>query len=1353
MAITKAARIKIFNLVQDIKKLLVLEVSGQLQQFYGIRPDGSILMVEQLPATESEVLHTARLLRQRIDYIKSNIPTEGNKDAEAVKQLVNEQAFSILNRFTSLRMAEERGIIKESIHKDYNSEGFQIFDSITGQGAVAEQYIRYKWYLHSIFDELAIDLPSLFDRFSPYALIFPSERAMRSLLTIINNEQVTMHREEGMQPVNLWREDETIGWIYQYYNSREEISEMRDASGAPRNSRELAVRNQFFTPRYVVQFLTDNSLGRIWYEMTKGRTELVNSCRYLIRRPNELFLDKGKVRPENVDDETDYIEHRSIKDPREIRMLDPACGSMHFGLYSFDLFEQIYVEAWDNHPELLLDLRNSITRKQYIIQIPEYIIRYNIHGVDIDPRALQIAALSLWLRAQKSFEKLNLESSERPRITKSNLVLAEAMPGNSDLLRELIMPLDAPMRRLVTSIWDLMKMAGETGLLLRIEEEIDTRIKEIADELINKTDGSQLNINADAEQTKAAEQVAFYATKKYRDSFLENAENEVLKILKQLAETATNGLAYQKLLFADDAARGIAFIELCRKKYDVVLMNPPFGATSVSTKSFVETNYKLGKDNLASVFVERMIELSVYDGMVGCISTRSIFYLGSFKNWRINYLIENNHLSYFVDFGSGVLDAIVETSAYIISKITSNELSVFYDISKIENKEAELNGLVKLNSSQSIYHIKLKDLIHISNQPFCYWVNSNSLKMFIKEPRFENKERSVRKGICTSDNFRYTRLIWELNSDTIGSTINESFNGKHWTGFIISEDSQRYFYDPIQRINWKNDGIEVKGMQEQAHGNYSKRINSESSYFRSGLSWSFRTARFEPHIIPYGSMCSSNRFLADFYNETESILFTCALWNSEYMDYCIKLSLEAISGNPCYNNGTVNQLPFPTVSKDLKLTLLKITIGQYNRIKEIYKIRETSLHFSSNEFINFKNISKYNLFIKEKFKTIGNLYKAEQDELNRIVYSNFNLSQEEIRNIKTSNNRLTSSDENKIFKISDDIIVFNILSTLVGGIFGRWDIRIISQWQNEWSEEDIFKARQHSPFLFGQKQSTLDLIFPEYHKEIENIWKQPYPITTLNESAPIKDVIDKLREVINYFWPETSSTIEFELQDHFGVADLEDIFSNPNKFFDIHLKDYSRNKRISPIYWPISTASGNYTIWLYYPKLTDQTIVAVINNYLQPQIDVVINQKKPLEINSNLDNKGLKVLKDLNDFEHELEEMKKELLRITALPYKPNHDDGVLITAAPLHNLFRHTKWRKATEDCWNDLGKGEYDWAHLAYSIWPDRVSKKCKKDLSMAIAHGLESICEIKPKETTSITKKGLKEIKVDPQLKIEG
>jgi hypothetical protein len=152
---------------------------------------------------------------------------------------------------------------------------------------------------------------------------------------------------------------------------------------------------------------------------------------------------------------------------------------------------------------------------------------------------------------------------------------------------------------------------------------------------------------------------------------------------------------------------------------------------------------------------------------------------------------------------------------------------------------------------------------------------------------------------------------------------------------------------------------------------------------------------------------------------------------------------------------------------------------------------------------------------------------------------------------------------------------------------------------------------------------------------------------------------------------------------------------------------------------------------------------------IKPKQTDVEDSIRRLDQNASLDNKGKKELAAFQEFLHELVEMEKEILRIAALPYKPNHDDGVLITAAPLHKLFRHTKWRSSTEECWEALEKGEYDWAHLAYSMWPDRITKKCKKDLSMAIAHGLEKICEIKPKEKKTRAKKEPKEIKKELKL----
>ena len=103
---------------------------------------------------------------------------------------------------------------------------------------------------------------------------------------------------------------------------------MRDESQAPRNSRELAVRNQFFTPRYVVQFLADNTLGRLWLEMHGDKTRLNTICEYLVRSADEP------------------VQARPRKDPRDLRILDPACGSGHFLLYSFDLLLAIYEEAW-----------------------------------------------------------------------------------------------------------------------------------------------------------------------------------------------------------------------------------------------------------------------------------------------------------------------------------------------------------------------------------------------------------------------------------------------------------------------------------------------------------------------------------------------------------------------------------------------------------------------------------------------------------------------------------------------------------------------------------------------------------------------------------------------------------------------------------------------------------------------------------------------------------------------------------------------------------------------------------------------------------------------------------------------
>lgn len=509
MSFDQTTRNRLQKFVSDARKLLSEEFTKQCQNTYGLDPiNGSIASIDSLPGLTPSERQTASLLRETLDhYLAASHQVNPYKDKKllisTLERIVREQAFTVLNRLAALRMAESRQFVMESISHGYQSKGFQLYQRIAGS-SLGETGQAYQVYLFSIFDELSLDLAVLFDRFSIQGRLFPGETTLLELLDLINDQELE----------SLWAEDETVGWIYQYFNSKEERKKMRDESQAPRNSRELAVRNQFFTPRYVVEFLTDNTLGRIWYEMTKGQTSLADNCEYLVRRPNEVFLASGEqasvsedsadLTQEELLQQTVYVEDRPLKDPRDIRMLDPACGSMHFGLYAFDLFEQIYQEAWDleisNVQGSFLretvngEVRKALhqeyeTKEAFLANIPRLIIENNIHGVDIDPRAAQVAGLSLWLRAQKSWAINQIKPTERPQISRSNIVCAEPMPGETALLKEFTEQIQPPvLGQLVETVFEKMQLAGEAGSLLKIEDEIQQAIEAAKNEFKKNPD-------------------------------------------------------------------------------------------------------------------------------------------------------------------------------------------------------------------------------------------------------------------------------------------------------------------------------------------------------------------------------------------------------------------------------------------------------------------------------------------------------------------------------------------------------------------------------------------------------------------------------------------------------------------------------------------------------------------------------------------------------------------------------------------------------------------------------------------------------------------------------------------------
>ena len=380
MAFDQTTRNRLQRFVNDARRVLEEAFTRQLQNDYGMDPNaGSVAELASLRHINDAQRESARILRDTLAHYTAS----GDMNAtQGLDRIVREQAFTVLNRLAALRMAEARGLLVESVGNGFQAKGFQLYARLAGTG-LGETGDAYRVYLFSVFDELAQDLPGLFDRYSPQGRLFPREAALLQVLNLINDADIAP----------LWSEDETIGWIYQYFNSKEERKAMRDASQAPRNSRELAVRNQFFTPRYVVEFLVDNTLGRLWLNATGGQTGLRDRCQYLLVKPGETPKAATKLR-----------------DPRTLKLLDPACGSMHFGLYAFDLFAEIYCEAWaweqqhgpgsldvSTQPQAALKPLSQTYEDEaaYLRDVPRLIIEHNIYGVDIDPRAAQIASLAL----------------------------------------------------------------------------------------------------------------------------------------------------------------------------------------------------------------------------------------------------------------------------------------------------------------------------------------------------------------------------------------------------------------------------------------------------------------------------------------------------------------------------------------------------------------------------------------------------------------------------------------------------------------------------------------------------------------------------------------------------------------------------------------------------------------------------------------------------------------------------------------------------------------------------------------------------------------------------------------------
>ncbi|MDO9592699.1 MAG: N-6 DNA methylase, partial [Erysipelotrichaceae bacterium] len=385
--------------------------------------------------------------------------------------------------------------------------------------AEAEGLIQF---IEEQFTQLSTDIP-LFSLEHPYHLL-PTALELLGIVNAFNDVE-----KDGQVDTDIWKSDDVLGWLYESYNNYKKAAHKESCDKTEFN--KVSIQSQVYTPRWVVKFLVDNSLGKLYLEMY----------------PNSKIKEKYKIAnaPQSV--------CRERKPLQEIKIIDPATGSGNFLLYAFDLLYDIYLDQIENYGADYIEG-----------DVPKFIIENNLYGIDMDDRAVQLAQLGLYIKAKRKKRNTKIEHF--------NIVSSDFFLPAYEEVKHLFangQPLDNQLEKIVIDLWEDLQQAYKFGSLIRLEEKFSIKLYGLV-----KDEGVTLF---------SEENITKYED--FRETFFTNLQKAVAN------NTAKQGQTFLNTKTQD----AITFLQLLTQKYDVAVANPPYTDSAdfgPELKKFVEANYK-----------------------------------------------------------------------------------------------------------------------------------------------------------------------------------------------------------------------------------------------------------------------------------------------------------------------------------------------------------------------------------------------------------------------------------------------------------------------------------------------------------------------------------------------------------------------------------------------------------------------------------------------------------------------------------------------------------------------------------------------------------------------------------------
>lgn len=825
--------------VRGLRERLILELTNEAKSEYqlDIPSDKAKLTArrrEHRNRLEASLLERSRLAAKSPSKAKTK---SGEVDALELRLAATEAAHTLLNRLIFLRILEHHGVLKPAlITGGWDSPAFAQEFSNYGGEFKSEPSRGYLPLLEAVYAEMALDLPALFGPVGVSALFPVPVPTLRAVLELVNDPALN----------DAWGDDTTLGWVYQFWNDpeRERLDE-KIASGGKIEPHELGPKTQMFTERYMVEWLLHNTLGQTWlamcqkhgwradFEQVRDSLEARRAAFRKQREAGEVALDalmpiEGELErhwkywvPQPLPAEAVSAAPETLRD---LKLLDPACGSGHFLVIAFDLLAALYDEEARHRGETWT-----------AAQIAQWIVERNLHGVDIDARAIQLSAASLWLKA-----KLHAPEAQVSRL---NLVapvfrlggLAKDDPSLVKLCDELarfVVPKEVTLK-----LVEALSGVDHLGTLLRVDEEVATVID-------TSYDGLEL---------WAA------AARKKQSSVLDRLTD----FLDEHSADADLGLRLE----GEQLEAGVRFIQIVKKgAYDIVVGNPPYqGTAKLAQAAWFKKHYPRGKADLYACFLERGLELARPGGVSALLTMRGWMFLSQFQELR-EHLLKSYDLTVVADMGPGAFEDIngVVVSVSLASLWRREPGNTSRALQPSPPEDGASPGTTQRKRAALLaqvgrYEFDLAKLTGIDGTPLIYWWDAKFLETYLHSPKL-GAIAPVREGLTTGDNVRFLRRPWEVPASNVRVQRfdKQSVETHHgWVPYVKGAAGLRWV-EPLEYVlRWQSKGIEVKVLSEHQNGSFTRTVRSEALYFQPGVAFATTGADFGGRIHYYRGIFGS----------------------------------------------------------------------------------------------------------------------------------------------------------------------------------------------------------------------------------------------------------------------------------------------------------------------------------------------------------------------------------------------------------------------------------------------------------------------------------------------------------------